>query len=101
MPKARPAAEVAKEQLEKQEARVARLRKKVDELDRELRQARIELSNDEQILVYYAQHPALDPPSVERPEIPEDFGSEIPHRKVEFDTDDDAKLFEIESLKRR
>jgi len=49
----------AQEQLEKQERLVERIKTKVDALDRELREYRIELSNEEGILDYYRQHPAL------------------------------------------
>jgi hypothetical protein len=50
----------AKEQLDKQTRLVNRLRKEVDELDRQLRERRIELANEEKICNYYAVHPALE-----------------------------------------
>lgn len=49
----------AQEQLNKQERLVERIKAKVDALDRELREYRIELSNEEGILDYYRAHPAL------------------------------------------
>jgi hypothetical protein len=49
----------AQEQLDKQSKLVERLRGKVDQMDRELREARIELHNEEEILSYYQAHPAL------------------------------------------
>jgi len=49
----------AQEQLDKQERLVERLKNKVDTMDRELREARIDLSNEEGILTYYQAHPAL------------------------------------------
>ena len=49
----------AQEQLDKQERLVERLKNKVDTMDRELREARIDLSNEEGILTYYRAHPAL------------------------------------------
>lgn len=54
--------EIAQERLEKQERRVEKLVELVDKLDRELREARIELSNEQTILKYYSQHPALEQP---------------------------------------
>ena len=50
----------AQEQLEKQDRLVERLANKVDELDRQLRELRIELHNEEKILTYYQAHPALN-----------------------------------------
>jgi hypothetical protein len=56
----------AKEQLEKQQRIVERLTKKVDDMDRELRDLRVDLHNEEQILSYYQAHPALqDNPDVD------------------------------------
>jgi hypothetical protein len=49
----------AQEQLDKQSKLVERLRGKVDQMDRELREARIELNNESEILDYYKAHPAL------------------------------------------
>lgn len=57
--------EIAQERLEKQERRVEKLVELVDKLDRELREARIELTNEQTILKYYERHPALITPAEE------------------------------------
>jgi len=42
---------------------VDRLNKAVDQLDRQLREARIELANEHIILEYYSRHPLLEQPA--------------------------------------
>lgn len=49
----------AQEQLDKQTKVVDRLKTKVSALEMELREKRVELSNEEGILKYYQGHPAL------------------------------------------
>jgi len=58
----------AQEQLEKQERLVERLKVKVDTMERELRELRVDLSNEAGILDYYRAHPALQ----------NDFQDELP-----------------------
>jgi hypothetical protein len=50
----------AQEQLDKQERIVERLKKKVADLDHTLRDLRVELNNESEILSYYKAHPALN-----------------------------------------